>query len=970
MHREDRGRQVLTLIVASLFFGSLMVMDAPKAKAAITQIIWNSNHSLTTDFIINPDEELLILPGVRVLLGPRVSLIIKGDIKAAANSGNPIIFDWFTPGQNWGNISLLNAQRPSHLNYTVITHGTNGIFDQGSQLDIELSNVSYNALSGINVSGAEVNVTDCSLTFNGQGTTRSDSAIYLDNARGNIVNNIMISNNNGLFIKNGSTVHVKYGQILGGTSPISTGVTVRSASPTIELVTMVNNYNGFVGNASHTNFKNNTVMNNARNGILLVNGDVSVLDRNDVNNNGNSMCDSCDGIEINSGSTPTLTNNDINSNDVRGVHVNSARPIMHANWIHGSYNTGLLITNGGNVTSTSDHISHNDEYGVFVEKSSGLISSWPLIENNGNQANVWVDHSYAGLYHPTVKSGTVNIYATNSSHVYIENGSASDPLTHNLVIDGSDVVTLNHTMTPRLITVAWGSTASLLEMWYLGVKVIDQHGNPIPGAGVNLTPLLFGSAVNRTTDAKGEVNWLALNESLREWSSGITVTHSASPYTLNVSKGTSSNSTSVPLTMSGNVTVILQLNLNQPPVLAVPFQNYYIQEDSTNYGLVNISGHFTDEGPLTYTISYEEEASKVHGVINGTKMDVFTPTKDWFGTRRFRIRATDNESLWVESNTFNVTVLPVNDPPVLQPLGPFKGIVNQTITGQLQASDVDDPPNAITFKSLTAVPAGVTLSLDPNSGVITFRAKIPGNYTIWFFACDVSMQCSNNISVSFNISYMNTPPSFTSLPGDTNVYIGGTFRYLVTAHDPDGDYLTLKLDLGPAGMKLNGWNLTWAPNATQLGQFAVVLNLTDGVNPPVFQRFNVTSHPTNHPPKPKILQPAAGAILYAGRSIQFRGSASDQDGDPVVVSWTVDGATMSAQLAFNASLDAGTHNVSLAASDGHVTAYDNITMVVKPAIPPPKKVRTSVDNTCFIIAAVVATICIVADVVYRKFRSR
>jgi hypothetical protein len=945
------------------------MMDAPKAKAAITQIIWNSNLSLVSDKTINPDEELLILPGVRVLLGPKVSLIILGDIKAAANSGNPIIFDWFTPGQNWGNISLLSAKRPSHLNYTVITHGTNGIFDQGSQLDIELSNVSYNALSGINVSGAEVNVTDCSLTFNGPGTTRSDSAIYLDNARGNIVNNIMISNNNGLFIKNGSTVHVKYGQIMDGTSPISTGVTVRSASPTIELVTLVNNYNGFVGNASHTLFKNNTVMNNVRNGILLVNGDASVLDRNDVNNNGNFMCDSCDGIEINSGSTPTLTNNDINSNDVRGIHVNSARPLMRANWIHGSYNIGLYITNGGNVTSTNDHISHNDEYGVFMEGSSGLISSWALIENNGNQANVWVDHSYAELYHPTVKGAPMNVEAINGAYVYLENGTASEPGSHNLNIGDSKIVTLNFTMTGSNET--WGGvTASLLKMWYLGVKVIDQHGNPVPGASVNLTPTDLGSMVNRTSDAKGAVNWLALNETLMEYSGAILVSHIASPFGLKASYGNVSNSTSIYLSTSRNITITLFLNLNQPPVLAVPFQNYYIKEDSTNYGLVNISGHFTDEGPLTYTISYEEEASKVHGVINGTKMDVFTPTKDWFGTRRFRIRATDNESLWVDSNTFNITIMPVDDPPVLQPLGPFKGIVNQTITGQLLASDVDDPPSGIIFKSLTIAPPGVTLTLDQNTGVIAFKSRIPGNFTIWFFACDVSMQCSNNVSVSFNISYMNTPPSFTSLPSDTNVYIGGTFRYLVMAHDPDGDHLTLKLDLGPAGMKLNGWNLTWAPNATQLGQFAVVLNLTDGVNPPVFQRFNVTSHPTNHPPKPKILQPAAGAILYAGRSIQFRGSASDQDGDPIVVSWTVDGASMSAQLAFNASLDAGTHRVSLAASDGHVTAYDNITIVVKPAIPPPKKVRTSVDNTCFIIAAVVATICIVADVVYRKLRPR
>ena len=972
MSRKARGRQILTLLVASLFFGSLVVMDAPRAKAAYTQIIWNSNQSLMSDFTITPDQELLILPGVRVLLGPKVSIIIEGDIKAVTNSANPIVFDWFTPGQYWGNITLSTAQRRSFFNSTIITHATNGIYDLGSGLDVDLANISYSARSGINVSGADINVNDSSFSYNGPGTASSDSAIYLDNARGNISNNIMLSNNNGLFIKGGSTVHMKYGQILDGTSPISTGITVRSASPTIELMTILGNYNGFVGNASHTIFKNNTVMNNARNGILLVNGDTSVLDRNDVNNNGNPTCDSCDGIEINSGSTPTLTNNDINSNGVRGIHVNSARPILRANWIHGSSNTGLYITNGGNVTSTSDHISHNDDYGAFVEGSSGLISSWPLIENNGNQANLHVDHSYVALYHPTLRSAPMNVEAFNGAYVYIENGTASNPGSHNLNIGDSKVVILNFTMTYTTgSNETWGgSYSSLLKKWYLGVKVIDQHGNPVPGASVNVTPGYYWPKISRNSDSKGEVNWLALNETLLLYSNGGLIAESASPYDLKASYGSVSNSTAFYLPTSRNITIMLFLNLNQPPVLAVPFQNYYIYEDSTNYGLVNISGHFTDEGPLTYTISYEEEASKVHGVINGSKMDVFTPTKDWFGTRRFRIRATDNGSLWVQSNTFNITVMPVDDPPVLQPLGPFQGLVNQTITGQLLASDVDDPPSAIIFKSLTVAPAGVTLTLDQNSGVIAFKSRIPGNFSFWFFACDASMQCSNNVSVYFNISYMNTPPSFTSLPGDTNVYIGGTFRYLVRALDPDGDHLTLKLDLGPAGMKLDGWNLTWAPNATQLGQFAVVLNLTDGFNPPVFQRFNVTSHPTNHPPKPKILQPATGTVLYAGRTIQFRGSASDQDGDPIVVSWTINGAAISSQLAFNTSLEAGTHRVSFAASDGHITAYDNMTITVKPAPPPPKKVRTSVDNTCFIIAAVGLIVCIVADVVYRQLRPR
>lgn len=967
MPRGHGAHQALTIMVAMLFFGSLLVIDAPRSRAQVTQIIWNSNQLLISDKVINSDQELLIMPGVRVLLGAGVSLIVLGNIRANATSANPIIFETLTSGQIWGNISLISCPRLSYFNNTIIGHGTNGILDYASQLEVELSNISYNARSGVNASDAEISVTDSYFTGNGPGVANSDSAIYLNHASGNILNNLMFNNNNGIFMKNGSTVHVKYGQMADATSPQGTGITVRQGStPIIELVTIVGNYNGFVSNASHSIFRNNTVMSNARNGILLVNGDNSVLENNDVNNNGNFTNDYGDGIEINTGSNVTLTGNDINGNDPRGVYVTDAHATLNNNWIHGSSQTGLMVSQVSHVVSVGDHVSMNEKFGIFVDYASDLDSAGALVENN-NRANIRINQSTAEFDHLTVKGAVSNIQSLNASMIYLENGTASDATGRNFELDNGNISTMNFTWVGMRETWDGALYSSLTLRWFLGIKVIDQLGHPNPGVFVNITPQM-GPKVNRMSDAKGEVNWLALNGSFIEYENHMILAHSYSPYSIKVTYGKNSNSTTFYLDSSKNITIML--NRNQVPVLQVPFSDYNLPEDTTVYGLVNISGHFTDESPLFYTISVEEEPSKVHGVINGSKMDVSAPTKDWFGTRKFRIRATDNESLWAQSNIFNITVTPVDDPPVINPLGPFNGIVNKTITGTLTATDVDDPPSAIRFKCSTTPPAGVTLTLDANTGVLTFISTRPGNFSFWFWAEDTTLRGANNVSVWFNISYTNAPPTYTSTPGDTNVYVGGSYKYSVTATDPDGDHLVLKLDLGPAGMKLDNWTLSWAPNATQLGQFAVVLNLTDGVNPPVLQRFNVTSHLTNHAPKPKILQPAAGATLYLGSTMTFRGSATDQDMDPLVYSWKIDEAPLSSQLSFNTSLGPGTHKVSFGVSDGHVTAYDNITITVKNAPPPPKKVHTFVDNTCFLIAVIVTIILVVADIVFRQFRPR
>jgi hypothetical protein len=869
MSRKAKGHQVLTVFVVLLFFGSLLVLETPKAKALVTQIVWSSDQVLSSNTTINQNEELFIKAGVKVLLDPGVSLLVYGNITVDGKVPNHVIFDWHQSGKYWGNLTLLQAPRRSHFNYANISHGINGILSYGSNFDADHMVADSNRRSGINASDCDIAITNSDILLNGPKRSTTDSGIYLDNVTGHVNDNTIHNNNNGMFIKEGSTIHVYSNIIWNSTSPEGAGILVRSgSSPVIERNDVCCNYNGFVGNASKTILKNNSIQQNQKNGALLVNGDASLLDNNAILYNSNISHLYTDGLEINSGSTPVLRNNQIMFNDGRGIYVNGAKADLTKNWISDNNLTGLMVANRGNVTTNGDNISKNSKYGITVAENSKLNSNWMLVENN-NVSGIWVNGSVVTLHNLTIHGSNLNIQATNGSKVYIENGSGSNPKDHNLEIINSNITTLNFTMTGPEET--WGgSHSSLLKQWYLGIKVLDKQGKPNPGVSVNLTPARPGPVVKRVTNGKGEVNWVVLNETFLEYSSPSVLAHNDSPYDLKVTFGKNSNSTSVKLDKSRNVTMVL--GRKAPPKLIAPFTAYSFPENTNAYGLVNCTPHFSGDGPLTYSFKFQQNVTKLLGKVNGSKLDFF-PLHNWSGYEGFIVRATDEDGQTVDGNGFNVTVtpLPVNSPP------------------HITSTDV------------------------------------------------------------------------------LSVYLGETYNYHVTASDPDGDPLTLTLDLGPQGLTLSNWNLTWTPNATQLGQHPVALGLSDGKNPAVHHFFNITVHPKNRPPTVKILTPANGAAFIDGDTIHFKGNASDPDNNPMAYNWKVDNTVSSTSLNFDTTLSIGTHKISFAVSDGKVTAYDNITISVK-AKPPSKHYTTYVDNFCLLIIIVIVVVCIVADLVYRKFR--
>jgi parallel beta-helix repeat protein len=954
---NGKVQTALTFSVIILLLGSYLVFEAPTAKAAVTKVIWSTNTSLSGEFVVTADQELVIMPDVTITLGLGTNITILGNLTAIGTPSQPIHFVPLVDGNLWGMLNFTYSARSSHLAYCHIEGATTALYGFQTQLYVDRSNISRNLLDGIHATDTMVQITNSTFRMNGLGQPLIQAGIYLNHASGLVDNNTLSENNHGIYLKEGSTAKVSNNQVLGSVCSQCSGIKVRSGSnPIVENNTLTGNFAGFIGNNSVSTLRNNNITYNLDDGILLVNHDSSLVQDNQITHN------SDDGLEANSGSTPNLVHNDFWHNSDDGVNIINATVNMTTSTLHENP-YGVEIDSKGRLNSSSNFFTSNVNDGIAAWWDANLTSINDKFDSNGD-TGILMAGTNSTLKNPTILSNKRGLRIVDRSEVYIEDGYSKLSQNGELEIDNmAHVTTLNFTRWNQTVKYS-GNDARLRVKWYLTVKVVNQAGVPLQGVNVTITPNGFPK-FNGTTNSLGSTGRQVFTEFNKTYMWGSTTETYWSPYHITASFKGATNSTDINLTSTKEITLTLFI-VNNPPVLAVPLGNYSFNEDTTAFGLVNCSEHFTDESSLVYDLVMQSDPTKVLGKVNGSKLDFFTPTKDWNGVQKFQVRANDSEGVTTLSNVFNVTVLPINDPPVLLPLADLFSTVDETVSSTLKATDVDDPPSHFLFKCDDAPPSGIALTLDAHSGVFTFKSNRTGNFTLHFSVTDGALS-SNIISVNFTVTDMNTPPQFTS-KDIVSAYLGSTYRYKITAYDPDGDPMNLTLVDWPHGMTLVGWNLTWSPDASQLGQNQVGLSLTDGKHVPVLHYFNITVYLENHPPTPKILSPSTtGATFYEGTSIHFKGNATDPDKDNLSYTWRIDGSVVSTLLEFNTSLTRGTHQISFAASDGSVSAYANTTLLIKVRATI-KPYKTYLDNMCLLLAITVVAVCIVSDIVYRRFK--
>jgi len=301
--------------------------------------------------------------------------------------------------------------------------------------------------------------------------------------------------------------------------------------------------------------------------------------------------------------------------------------------------------------------------------------------------------------------------------------------------------------------------------------------------------------------------------------------------------------------MSGTNTFrVVVSSLNQPPVLA-PLGPQTVTEQTT----LTVTNVATDPDlppqQLTFALANPPEGANINpqtGVLTWTPTEAQGP-----GIYDLVVHVTDSGIPPLSAtNTYKVTVLESNLPPVLQqpPGQSIKASATLSLTNH--ASDPDLPANTLSF-SLPTAPTGAVI--DPASGVLTWTpspSQGPGSYPFTIKVTDSGTPpLSDNKSFTVTVVSDNQPPVFLAT-ADQTISPGDTLVLTNKATDPDlpAQVLTFALVSGPAGVSIQPSTgvLSWsAPTNQPLGSYPVVLKVTDNGAPPLSatNTFHITVAP-------------------------------------------------------------------------------------------------------------------------------
>ncbi|QUY46218.1 putative Ig domain-containing protein [Acaryochloris marina] len=124
----------------------------------------------------------------------------------------------------------------------------------------------------------------------------------------------------------------------------------------------------------------------------------------------------------------------------------------------------------------------------------------------------------------------------------------------------------------------------------------------------------------------------------------------------------------------------------------------------------------------------------------------------------------------------------------------------------------------------------------------------------------------------------NSNPVFITEAPTTPLQVGEEFIYRALAQDPDADPIRYDLPLAPDGVTIDeSGNITWIPQADQVGRFDVILRVRDDQGGTTLQTFALEVESNNQ--APTFTSGLDHAQPQVGKAFQYQAKAIDADGD-------------------------------------------------------------------------------------------
>lgn len=346
-------------------------------------------------------------------------------------------------------------------------------------------------------------------------------------------------------------------------------------------------------------------------------------------------------------------------------------------------------------------------------------------------------------------------------------------------------------------------------------------------------------------------------------------------------------------------------NVNRPPVIDFfsPARSDLLLSEGGSVALT-VAAHDPDGGPVTIMWYLDADLAAVD-------VDPYTFRADFRSAGARTIRALVSDGELTSSHVWNISVLHVNAPPVIDSFFPEREVLvdaGQKASFRVQSHD----PNGDRLNISWFVDGGLTAWADFSMELPTSEES-PGRHRVEALVSDGT----NSVIVNWTVRVNHAPRITNWNPVDSPAYIepGRVALFFVTPEDTDNDPLALAWYLDgryEAGVQGNSARFSLGPSSPGSHRMKVVVS--DGRLSDSHSWTVVVNATAIHPPVPRIeLRPAAPR---AGEDIVFSARASSGGLQLVNFTWDLGDGTMAygTELVHRYS-QVGTYTVGLTVTD-------------------------------------------------------
>ena len=398
----------------------------------------------------------------------------------------------------------------------------------------------------------------------------------------------------------------------------------------------------------------------------------------------------------------------------------------------------------------------------------------------------------------------------------------------------------------------------------------------------------------------------------------------ASSFTLNengsfiyVHDGSETTSDSFTYNASGttgpydHATVTININpQNDPPVID-PISDKSTEEET----LLTFIATASDVDIPSQTLTFSLDGEPTGAAITTDGIFSWTPTESQGpGTYTFNVIVSDG--IATDTTTVNITVVEVNIPPTLNPIGDQEVDEETQLTFTATATDPDIPTQTLTF-SLDGEPTGATIT---TNGIFTWtptESQGPNTYTLDIIVSDGIT--TDNEEITITVNEVNQPPELNPID-DQSVDENSTLTVTFSASDLDLPQQTLTFsttNLPDFGTLIDNGDGTGSiqfdPDFEDEGTYEISVTVTDDYLTPLSDSdtFILTVNHVNQPPVPYFSYTVDDLTVY------FDGSGS-YDNDGTITDYIFnfgDGEKQSGMIVDHTYAEYGTYNIKLSVTD-------------------------------------------------------